>query len=242
MNDKLKQKKALVVGGTGGIGRAIADALAAAGVELAITGGHAKEKLDEALRSFAKAGASARGLLVDAHAPDAPDRIMAFSPEPDIVVCAWGPFKQAPLSETTPCDWQAIVNGSLVFPGKLVSLALPSMIRGRFGRILLFGGTNTSTIRGFRTTACYSAAKTALGVLAKSVALEAGPYGVSCNVICPGFVQTEYTSNATLAYYKQKAAGAPIFSAEQIAALAIDVLSSDVLNGAVIPADGGLVV
>jgi len=110
-----------------------------------------------------------------------------------------------------------------------------------WGRILLFGGTNTDTIRGFTTTAAYSAAKTALGVIAKSAAKTAGSRGVTCNVICPGLTDTEYVTEEQKRYNREKSPGGKPLSAEEIARTALDILGNPGLNGAVIPVDQGLV-
>jgi NAD(P)-dependent dehydrogenase (short-subunit alcohol dehydrogenase family) len=113
------------------------------------------------------------------------------------------------------------------------------MINNGWGRILLFGGTNTSQIRGFSSTAAYSAAKTALGVLAKSVAKTAGKSGVACNVICPGLTDTEYTALEEREFNRKKSGGKALTPGE-VAQTALDVLESPVLNGAVIPVDRGV--
>jgi NAD(P)-dependent dehydrogenase (short-subunit alcohol dehydrogenase family) len=139
-----------------------------------------------------------------------------------------------------PEDWQRLIDHNLTFPGILVSSVLGDMMHKRWGRILLFGGTNTDTIRGFRTTAVYSAAKTALGVLAKSVARTAGPLGVTCNVICPGLTDTEYSSDALRAYNRERSPGGAVLKPEDIAKIALGALENPQINGGIIPVDRGL--
>jgi NAD(P)-dependent dehydrogenase (short-subunit alcohol dehydrogenase family) len=138
-------------------------------------------------------------------------------------------------------DWDYLVKNNLIFPGILISRVIRAMINNRWGRILLFGGANTDSIRGFSTSAAYSAAKTALGVLAKSVARTAGPFGVSCNVICPGLAETEYNSEAANAYNREHSPGGKAVMPEEIALAALAVLENSAVNGAVIPVDKGLV-
>jgi len=120
-------------------------------------------------------------------------------------------------------------------------MVISGMIERNWGRILLFGGTNTDTIRGFITTTAYSAAKTALGVIAKSVAKSAGSRGVTCNVLCPGLTDTEYTAEDLLRYNREKSPGGKPLSAEQIAHAALAILENPGFNGAVIPVDQGIV-
>jgi NAD(P)-dependent dehydrogenase (short-subunit alcohol dehydrogenase family) len=114
------------------------------------------------------------------------------------------------------------------------------MMNKEWGRIILFGGTKTDTIRGFSTTAAYSAAKTALGVLAKSVALQAGPLGVTCNVICPGLVETEYVDETMKDYIKTHSPNGKIETPDDVAEFISSILPINQLNGAVIPLDYGL--
>jgi NAD(P)-dependent dehydrogenase (short-subunit alcohol dehydrogenase family) len=133
-----------------------------------------------------------------------------------------------------------MVLGNLAFPGTIVSLALCGMIKRRWGRILLFGGTNTDTIRGFTSTAAYSAAKTALGVIAKSAAKTAGKHGITCNVICPGLTDTEYLDEEARAYNRERSPSGKALSPAEIALGALGILENPAINGAVVPVDQGL--
>jgi len=234
-------RKALVVGGTGGIGRAVALALAERGAELTIHGGSSVERLESTIAAIRENGGKAEGFLLKIESPAAAEQIFARCPEADILVCAWGPFKQGNLESADLKFWQKTVETNLIFPGTLVSLCLAGMIKRNWGRILLFGGTNTDTIRGFSTSAAYSAAKTALGVIAKSVAKTAGFRGVSCNVVCPGLTDTEYTPEDQRRYNREKSPGNAALGAEQIARAALAILENPALNGAVVPVDQGLV-
>jgi 3-oxoacyl-[acyl-carrier protein] reductase len=234
-------KSALVVGGTGGIGRAVALALAERGAELTVHGGSSEERLESTLRAIKERGAKGDGFLLRIEGPTSAEEIIARAPSPDILVCAWGPFRQGKLEAMDREFWQGMAESNLVFPGVLVSLCLRDMMERNWGRILLFGGTNTATIRGFTTTAAYSAAKTALGVLAKSTALTAASRGVTCNVLCPGLTDTEYTTGELLRYNSERSPGGKPLRPEEIAVTALHILEDTSLNGAVIPADQGVV-
>jgi NAD(P)-dependent dehydrogenase (short-subunit alcohol dehydrogenase family) len=233
-------KKALVVGGSGGIGAAISIKLAEMGAEVFVHGGHSQEKLNRTLKAIRDAGGKAEGFLYPADQDGAAEAILAKVPKPDILICSWGPFLQQPLAEMTPDEWKNTVKNNLIFPGILVSLVFRDMIDNGWGRIILFGGTNTSTIRGFSTTAAYSAAKTALGVLAKSIALQSGSANVTCNVICPGLVETEYVDDEMKAYIKSHSPAGKVESPVDVAEFVTAVLPSNQLNGAVIPLDYGI--
>jgi NAD(P)-dependent dehydrogenase (short-subunit alcohol dehydrogenase family) len=233
-------RKALVIGGTGGIGRAVTLELALLGANMTVHGGSSQARLDGTLEAIRKAGGRAEGFLCSADMPGAVERILGQAPPPDILVCAWGPFSRGPIEALGPDDWRKTIENNLVFPGILISSVLCDMIKNEWGRILLFGGTNTDTIRGFTTTAAYSAAKTALGVLAKSVAKSAGPFGVSCNVLCPGLTDTEYTDQELQRYNKSRSPGGKVLNSGEIARIGVEILKNPQINGAIIPVDHGL--
>ena len=234
-------RKALVIGGTGGIGRAVALGLAERGAELIVHGGSSGERLQNTLTAIRERGVKADGFLLSIDGPAAAERILARAPGPDILVCAWGPFKQGGLETLDREFWQKTTENNLIFPGILVSHVLSGMMERNWGRILLFGGTNTDTIRGFTTTAAYSAAKTALGVIAKSAAKSAGARGVTCNVVCPGLTDTEYVPETLLRYNREKSPGGRPLTPHDVAQTALAILENPGVNGSVIPVDQGLV-
>jgi NAD(P)-dependent dehydrogenase (short-subunit alcohol dehydrogenase family) len=244
-------RRALVVGGSGGIGRAVAAGLALRGARVCVHGGHSAERLERTLAEVrAAAGAdsasrAARGFLYPVGAAP-PEEAVKFilgqaGETPEILVVAWGPFLRVSLQETKADNWRFLTESNLIFPGILVSLVLGDMLKSRWGRILLFGGTKTSEIRGFASTAAYSAAKTALGVLVKSAALAAArtESEVTCNLICPGLTDTEYSTAGERSYNRRHSPpGAPDCAA--IAQAACAALENPAVNGALIPVDRGL--
>ncbi|MDR0589721.1 MAG: SDR family NAD(P)-dependent oxidoreductase, partial [Spirochaetaceae bacterium] len=199
-----------------------------------------RERLEGTVRAIRDAGGEAEGFLYDAGRPESAVEILNRAPAPDILICAWGPYKRAPVERLNAQDWLFLTTTNLTLPGILISSVLGDMIRKKWGRILLFGGTNTDVIRGFATTAAYSAAKTALGVVAKSVALTAGTYGVSCNVVCPGLTDTEYTGEAAENYNRERSPGGIPLNSDEIADVALQILEYPQVNGAIIPIDRGL--
>ena len=233
-------KKALVIGGSGGIGKEVALGLAQCNAELTIHGGSSAERLEKTIKAIREIGGKATGFLLQIESPKDAEKILAHLPDPDILVCAWGPFRRGSLETLDRDFWQKTVESNLIFPGFLVSLVLKGMMERNFGRILLFGGTNTDTIRGFTTTAAYSAAKTGLAVLAKSAAKTAGHRGVTCNVICPGLTDTEYLEEDQKRYNREKSPLGPMQAAE-VARVALDTMEKPCINGAVIPVDRGIV-
>jgi 3-oxoacyl-[acyl-carrier protein] reductase len=237
-------KKALVIGGTGGIGRAVALGLAEGGALLTVHGGSSRKRLEETLAAVRVAGGGneGRGFLYPADRPGAASYILSTCPAPDIIICAWGPFSRRGLDALDEQLWEEAVWGNLVFPGTIISLAIRGMLEKGWGRILLFGGTNTDTIRGYLTTPAYSAAKTALGVVAKSAARIGAGKGVTCNVICPGLTDTEYLDEEARVYNRKRSPGGKSLTPERIARAALAVLENSAVNGAVISVDQGTMI
>jgi NAD(P)-dependent dehydrogenase (short-subunit alcohol dehydrogenase family) len=108
-----------------------------------------------------------------------------------------------------------------------------------WGRILLFGGTGTQGVAGFRTNAAYAGAKTAVSSLVKSVACEYAACGITCNALLPGFTDTEYLSDETRDALKAKIPGGVLLTPAQIAQSARFVLTHAEINGALINLDKG---
>jgi NAD(P)-dependent dehydrogenase (short-subunit alcohol dehydrogenase family) len=235
-------KRALVVGGSGGIGGALSRELGRAGAEVLVHGASSGERLEKTLAGIRREGGRAEGFLYAIDDPETGARaLLERFPAPDILVVAWGPFKQGPLERMSAKDWVFLTNFNIILPGIMISSVLYDMIEKRWGRILLFGGTDTAAIRGFTTTPVYSAAKTALGVVARSVARRGGPFGVSCNVLCPGLTCTEYLDEEAKAYNRAHYPGVPGPSPEEIARAGVEIMAHSRLNGAIIPVDGGVV-
>jgi 3-hydroxybutyrate dehydrogenase len=218
-------KRAIVVGGTGGLGLAVSRRLQEAGAAVLAIGRHHVDKMEI--------------FEINLDNPSSHDTLVEIVADVDILCVARGPFLQKSLCDMIPSEWDAIVSANLTFPGKLVSSSLPGMIAKQWGRILLFGGTRTDLIRGFRTNAAYAAAKTGLASLAKSVALEYAKDGITCNVICPGLSDTEYLNAETRASLARKNPDGTLIGAQTIADAALFLLSNPECNGVAFPVDKG---
>jgi 3-hydroxybutyrate dehydrogenase len=221
-------KRAVIVGGTGGIGRGVTNALVANGADALAIG-----------RRPAEDSLGFRALSLDLDDQSNRGAVIAESREADILCVVRGPFLQKSLAETTDEEWISLCYANLALPGMLVSAALPRMVSRGWGRILLFGGTRTDSIRGFRTNAAYAAAKTGLSSLVKSLALEYAAKGVTCNAICPGFVDTEYLSPIVKDELSKKSPNGRLIRVEDVVELAICLMEKCVYNGNVVPIDSG---
>lgn len=240
MSDFIKGKRALVIGGTGGIGRAISVSLASLGLELIVHGGSSRDRLDAVIAECMEISPMVTGFIMDLRREEEfVDRIESLMPV-DVLVFSAGPVIYKELDCLDFADWEFMVKSNFLIPSVVVSKSLGYMKKRGFGRIVLIGGNGTESVRGYRKVAAYSAAKTALGVVAKSVARNYSKYNISCNVLCPGVVMTEYQGKDDLpfAYEVEE----HFFTkAEDIAEIVADIVKKEkpVLNGAIISVDKG---
>lgn len=234
----------LVVGGSGGLGAAVALAAAKAGARLRLHGRSAERLalVAERCRAASPSHKLPHTVIRDLSGGLPGDELAAAAASCSALVLSYGPFVMKPLSETTPEDWTAMAIANLALPGMLSGIAARAMARRGFGRILFFGGTRTEAVRGFRNNAAYAAAKTGLGVVAKSLAAEFSSQGLSCAVLCPGFIDTEYQDDALKERLAERSPRNRLIGAEEIADVAVWLLSGgmDLCNGAIINADEGL--
>ena len=252
----LSGRRALVVGGSGGIGAAFSAALAGRGAELLIHGGSSREGLEAAVAAataaaLAVAQATGRpparvsGFLLALDGPPSLKALVDRLPSLgaiDILVCSLGPFVRKPLHETTVEDWQRLALLDLALPGALASSLVGPMADRGWGRFLFMGGSRTDAVRAYSSNAAYASAKTGLGVLAKSLAAEYASRGIGAFVLCPGLVDTEYLSGEARARYAAAAPRGVLIDPRSIAEFGAGLLAADppLASGSVINLDAGL--
>ena len=183
----LAARVAVVTGGAGGIGRAIAAALAEDGATVVV-----------ADRDVAGAQAVAAGLAgARAHAIDVADpaacramieAVIERHRRLDILVNGAGFQHVAPVVDFPIERWDAILRAMLTAPFVLTQAALPWMYEQGWGRIVNIGSIH-SVVASPNKVASVAAKHGLLG-LTRAVAVEAGPHGVTCNAVCPAYVRT----------------------------------------------------
>jgi NAD(P)-dependent dehydrogenase (short-subunit alcohol dehydrogenase family) len=232
----IQGKRAFVAGGSGGLGWSVAKILAGAGAELLIHGRDARKIKARA----SELGAAWLALEIG---PDNLDVLVAAAADygPQILVVALGPFLRKPLERMDAAEWGRTCALNLALPGALVSACLPAMLQTSYGRILLFGGNRTDVVRGAPGMAAYAAAKTGLGVIAKSVARAYAGRGLACCVACPGLVDTEYVDPGLREEWETLSPTGRLQDPENLAALALRAALDPqaAFNGAVLTMDGG---
>lgn len=225
----------LVTGGNRGIGRAIAEEFIAAGHKVAVT---------------VRSGEGPTGSLsVKADVTDSESLDSAFAEVEsklgpiEVLVANAGITRDTLLMRMTDDEFEEVVNTNLNGVFRVLKRATKGMIKARFGRVILIG--SVVGLLGSAGQVNYSATKSALVGMARSVTRELGARGITANVVAPGFIDTDMTAELPEAqqedYKKRIPAGrfaAPSEVAKVVAWLASD--DAAYISGAVIPVDGGL--
>lgn len=190
----LSGKVALIVGGGGGLSRAIACAMADFGAHIAI----ADLNLDNAETTAAacdRPDREAMAAMLDVTDPDMVEdvvgQIEAQTGHIDILLNGAGITIRRPATDFTPEDWMAVINTNLSGVFYVSQAVGRGMLQRGYGRILSIG--SVSSLLGHPENAPYAAAKGGIAIMTKSLATEWAPYGVTVNAIGPAYTQTELT-------------------------------------------------
>ena len=194
----LAGRVALVTGGSRGIGRAIALALAAQGADVAIN----YRDRDQAARETAAAAAAggARSMIVRCDVSAGAAAVKAMVAEvtqtlgaPAIVVNNAGITRDNLVMRMSDEDWDIVLQTDLTSAFHVSRACLRGMIRARWGRVINIGSVMGSM--GNPGQANYAAAKAGLGGFTRALAKEVGSRNITVNLIAPGYIETDITAD-----------------------------------------------
>jgi 3-oxoacyl-[acyl-carrier protein] reductase len=240
-------KVAVVSGGSRGIGRACAEALAGAGWTVAI--GYRTREADakEALDALEAAGTPGIAVFMDvadeAGVQEAFRRVADEAGPVTGLVNNAGYSRDGLLLKYSMEEYERTMTTNLRGSFLCSRAALRGMLRERWGRIVNM--SSAVAIHGNAGQTVYAATKAGLLGLTKSLAREVAAKGITVNALCPGLLETEMTSHLTdeaRAYYVDQTPLRRPATLAEVAAVVVFLMSEEAsyVNGAVIPVDGGL--
>lgn len=191
----LSKKTALVIGGTSGIGQALALGLAEAGADVIATS-RSVQGTAETTRRIETLGRRSLSVTSDVTSRESlqslRDAIAKHFPPVDILLNCAGITKRIPTLDWTDEAWDAIFDVNVKGTLRACQIFGRDMIARRSGRIINIA--SLSTFVAFHEVAAYSASKAAIGSLTQSLAIEWAPHNVFVNAIAPGVFPTALNS------------------------------------------------
>ncbi len=243
----LKDKVAIITGASRGIGAASAKALAHHGATVVINYIKSKDKAEELLDEIKKAGGKGMVFQADARDQDAVNDMVEstlneFGKIDVLVNNANINFPIRPFMELTWDQIETKILGEMKALYNCSQAVLKDMLARKSGK-LIFVSSSLSRFPGFGFSA-HAAAKSAMDGMAKVMAMELGPSGITVNVVGPGLTLTDATAGQPKEVHEQVAAITPLRRLgmpDDIAGVVLFLASSlsDYLNGAYIPVTGG---
>ena len=246
----IQGRKAIVTGGTRGLGYGMAEGLMEYGAEVVIWG--TSEKVNDVAAAFCERGFQCHGVVANLQDRENLNDAFARSLELlggkiDILVNCAGIQRRHPSEEFPMSDWDAVLEVNLTAPFELCQLAGREMLKAGYGKIINIASMQ-SFFGGF-TIPAYASAKGGIALLTKALCNEWAGRGINVNAIAPGYMATEMNTallDPANPRYAEITGRIPAHrwggaNGEDMKGTCIFLAShaSDYLNGAVIPVDGG---
>jgi 3-oxoacyl-[acyl-carrier protein] reductase len=246
---ELANRVAVVTGGAGGFGAAIAAAFAREGCRVVVA------DLDRAAAERVAAPLAARNLPASALAFDvgdaadvaqAIDGIVAAHGQLDILVAGAGILKTGSALESTPADWEEVSRVNLTGVLNCARAVAPIMAAHRWGRIINIASVSAIRGGGSLGNVLYGTTKAGVVALTMGLARELGPNGITVNAVAPGVADTAMTETHLSRDARQRIVDrvplGRLATAEDVANVVCFLASARAgyITGAVIPVDGGI--
>jgi 3-oxoacyl-[acyl-carrier protein] reductase len=244
---RLKDKIAIVTGGSRGIGRAIVQAFAAEGAKVAIVYRGSQSAAEELVRAVRESGGTAKAYQADVadlkSAEACAQKVEADFGPVDVLVNSAGIIHDDLFVRLEPDDWNKVLQTNLGGTYNFCRAVTYPMMRRRSGRIINVSSVAADHVNPGQTN--YAASKGAINSLTRALAVELASRGVTVNAIAPGFIETDMSAavrnkagDLIKKIIPMKRIGVP----EDIAKVAVFLASADsaYITGQIITVDGGL--
>jgi NAD(P)-dependent dehydrogenase (short-subunit alcohol dehydrogenase family) len=260
MQFDLSGKTGIVTGSTSGIGKAIAQGLAAAGASVVING-RKQATVDGAVQAIARAvpGAKVRGVAADVGTAAGCAALVDAVPAADILVNNAGIFEPKPFFEIPDADWTRFFETNVMSGVRLARAYMPGMLERNWGRIVFISSESALNIP--KEMIHYGFSKTAQLAVSRGLAELTAGSGVTVNAVLPGPTRSEGVEDFLRAMAKQTGATVEdtasgfikehrptsliqrFASVEEVANMVLYAVSKEAsaTNGAALRADGGVV-
>lgn len=243
----LKNKVALISGGTRGIGKAIALRLAKEGANISFNYLKSKEAAQKLEKEISSLGSKVKAYPVDIKNFDAVNQWVKDTKEYfgglDIVVNNAGIIIDKALALMEKSDWKEVLDTNLSGVFNLTRAAIITLIKQKSGQIVNI--TSVTGLVGKPRQTNYAATKAGIIGFTKSLAREVAPYNIRVNAVAPGFIDTDMVKGLNDKYKEEILKLIPLGrfgKAEEVAGIVSFLVSekSKYITGQVIVADGGL--
>lgn len=238
-------KRALVTGGSGALGSAICEALAADGLEVFIHANSSLQKAQELANQITASGGTAQALQFDVTDAEATRGVLEALTEDrafQVVVNCAGIHDDAVFAGMSSSQWNRVIDVSLNGFFNVTQPIMLPMLRTRYGRIINI--SSVAAVAGNRGQVNYAAAKAALHGATKSLAQEVASRGVTVNVVAPGIIESPmiegvFDKETVARLVPMKRTGTP----QEVAALVRFLASKDAgyITGQIISINGGMI-
>ncbi len=246
---KLKDKVAIVTGGSRGIGAAICNAYAKEGATVIIVNKNHPENGIEVANQIKEKGGLAEAMACDISNPkavkDLVQKIMNKYNQIDILVNNAGTLVFKKFEDHTLDEWDFVLNTNLKSAFLLSQAVVPHMKEKHYGKIIFI--SSLAAIRGVGGAAAYSASKGGILAMAKSMVAELASYGINVNLITPGFTATPMNQELRddpnfMQQIKPTPSGDHVMQPDDLAGAAVFLASEDsrTVHGLDLIVDGGV--
>jgi NAD(P)-dependent dehydrogenase (short-subunit alcohol dehydrogenase family) len=242
----LRGKVGLVTGGTRGIGAACAIELAKRGAQVSLVARHLDDEATRTKEAVAAMGGSCHLISADMSRPADATRCVRETVEAlggvDVLVHSAGAIVAGGLMEVTPEEWMAGFDVHVHAVYHLCRAAVPGMREKKEGAILLI--SSVAGIRGVKMNIGYQAVKGVLPQLTRALAFELADDNIRVNCVAPGIIRTRFHEKMTEEQKRHNLDNRiPLHqegTSEQVASLALELVTNDYVTGETMAIDGGL--